>query len=239
MLALPTQLVCASACQLSGSLYDAAVCTTTSGRKSPISPLTTSALTIESSTRRSFGCACKLSRRPVAKLSIASTSSPRASNRSVTVEPTRPEPPVTNTFMQSTLCSFVGWVERKRNPSCFGKIDGFRCAQPILRCSPLGGHCPDRGRCRVRHVGQHAAVFGTAVVKHLVPQFEAQQAPDLARKAAGSIEIGEHRLGVQERPLKGTLAAERVLHQILQLARKPLLERHRETHLVAPVDDLA
>ncbi len=52
---------------------------------------------------RAAGAASRLSRRPVAKLSIATTSLAAASSRSMTVEPTRPDPPVTNTFMP--VCS--------------------------------------------------------------------------------------------------------------------------------------
>src|SRR5579872_5065613 len=142
---------------------------------------------------RSAGCAVRLSRRPVAKLSIARTSSPRASSRSMTVEPTRPDPPVTNTFITSVLLSSLGGSRRD-----------------------------------IRRLRQHAPILGGTIVKPLVPQFEAQQAPQFARERGRALQIREHRMRVQKRALAGIAAAENVVDQIAQFARKPLFERHRE-----------
>ena len=59
--------------------------------------------TIVPSTRVSFSCSDRLSRRAVAKLSITSTSSPRTSSRSARCEPMKPAPPVISTRIRRFL----------------------------------------------------------------------------------------------------------------------------------------
>src|SRR5947207_375814 len=192
---------------------------TTSGRKSPTSASTTLLSTMLSSTRRSLACGRRLSRRPVAKLSIASTSSPRASSRSIKVEPTRPDPPVTNTFITRT------------SPSLFRVCAvAFPCVRSNRACGPsaLG-----RDRRDLRRVAQHAAVMRRAVMEHLVPQLQAEQTPNLAGEPARRFEIGEHGVAIQKRAVTRVPAAEDVVHEIMQFAREPFLQGHREPHLVA------
>src|SRR5271166_4145249 len=129
-----------------------------------------------SSIRLRRGCGFRLSRLPVAKLSIATTSSPRASKRSMTVEPTSPDPPVTNTFIPGP---------------------------PLLFCSQSLRRPGDQHWLRGWRLGQHAPVMSGTVVEDLVPQFQAQEPPNLAREAAGAVEIGEHGVGVHKRALPG------------------------------------
>ena len=56
----------------------------------------------------------------------------------------------------------------------------------------------------------------------LLPQFEAQQAPDLARKLTGALEVREHRSGVDIIALAGAAAAENILHQIIAARPKTI-----------------
>src|SRR5690242_8462259 len=167
-----------------------------------------------SSTRRNFACGCRLSRRPVAKLSIASTSSPRASSRSIKVEPTRPDPPVTKTLI-------------RRTSPLFSRV----CA-PTRAC---GASTLRRDRRDFRRIAEHAAIIRRAVMKHLVPQLQAEQAPNLAGEPARGFEIGEHGMAIQKRAVTRVPAAENVMDEIVQFAGKPFLQRHRETHFVAPL----
>ena len=90
------------------------------------------------------------SRRPVAKLSIASTVSPRASSISTTCEPTWPAPPVTKTFIVPIRSLAVS-------------LRGERSVSSTIRRNSCG-----------------------PVMEALMPQFEAQQAPGLAREALGA-----------------------------------------------------
>src|SRR5207248_9736189 len=185
---------------------------TTSGRRSPTSASTTLLSTMLSSTRRSLACGCRLSRRPVAKLSIARTSSPRASSRSINVEPTRPDPPVTKTFITRT------------SPSLF---------QVCARTRAYGASALGRDRRDLRRVAQHAAIMRRAVMEHLVPQLQAEQTPNLAGEPARRFEIGEHGVAIQEWAVTRVPTAEDVVHEIMQFAREPFLQGHREPHLVA------
>src|SRR5579859_1593022 len=88
-------------------------------------------------------------------------------------------------------------------------------------------------RLRERRRPQHLPVMVGAVVEPLVPQFEGQQPPDLAREAAGAVEVGEHRVRIEERPLARVAAAEDIFDELAQFAGEPFLERHRKAHLVA------
>ena len=90
----------ASSSQASGSLYDAAAWTTTSGWNSREEPVDERRRRRSCPRRaRAVAWSGRLSRRAVAKLSITSTESPRSSRRSARCEPMKPAPPVMSTFV--------------------------------------------------------------------------------------------------------------------------------------------
>ena len=77
------------------------------------------------------------------------------------------------------------------------------------------------------------------IMKLLMPQFQAQQPPTLARKTCLMSEITQHRLGIDVRAMLSRHRIEGIKHELLQLKVKPLLKRHRETHFVATVENFS
>ena len=130
---------------------------------------------------------------------MESTVSPRASSISVTVEPTWPEPPVTNTFMLSFL-----------------NYTAIRLSEAIANQRLV--------RCRT-------------VVKDLVPELEAEKAPDLSREAFALVEIDKNGIRVEKRTRLALLCREDIEQEVSQLAPEPFLQRHRKAHLVAPLHE--
>src|SRR5260370_5985568 len=124
------------------------------------------------------------------------------------VEPTRPEPPVTNTFISDLLLRYRRYS--LRGPG-------------------------DQHRLRGRRLGQHAPEMCRTVVKDLVPQLEREQPPNFAREAAGALEIRKYGIGIHKWAVPGVATAKGVLDEVAQFTPKPFLQRHREPHFVAAV----
>ena len=142
--------------------------------------------------RSSRSCGARLSRRPVAKLSMTRTSSPRASRRSARCEPMKPAPPVIKDLHARTSSRHAcGTLPRGRGTCC---CQSSRQSRPQILRPNL--------RLAVELVQSTLAIVDE----------RAARAAALRRKHV------EHELAHGPR------------------CGEPLLERHREAHLVAAFD---
>src|SRR5215510_1663134 len=76
-----------------------------------------------------------------------------------------------------------------------------------------------------------------AIVEQALPQLEAEQPPGLPSEAVLPLEAGEHAPVVEQLSAERLGTREDLGHELARRAPEPLLERHREAHLIRAVRD--